>query len=182
MDIHPHCGKEPCILPSLHIKNTCITSSMTSICQLLYLMHSQALHTRHWWPLISKTPYGWKWLKSSLRFSLELWGLRDQVAMEVSLDEIPTWSPTWHAIIIVSWSTRFCIRPTSKMDLTQTGRPWHFKISQSLVFYKLLCGRAHMIRMILHSVESPVACLHTTLGMPLTTQKLNSKKSMAAFA
>ena len=41
-----------------------------------------------------------------------------------------------------------------------------------------------MIRMILklHLVESPVACLHTTLGMPVTTQKLNFKKSMAAFA
>jgi len=44
----------------------------------------------------------------SLHFTLKLEGPREKV------DEVPIWSPAWHAVENVSWSTGFCIKPTSK--------------------------------------------------------------------
>ena len=68
-----------------------------------------ALYTRGWRPVAIES-YSLPLVENAnCPTSLELEGLRDQLCM----DDKPKWSPTWHAMENVSWSTGFCIKPTS---------------------------------------------------------------------
>lgn len=68
--------------------------------------------------------------------------------------ESPTESPTSHAIDHDSLVYRI---------LHKIGRPWHFQISQPLIYYNMLCRRPHLNRMVMkqHMVERPVVDLFT---------------------
>ena len=68
-----------------------------------------------------------------ISFSSRAWG--PTAPRKLWMEGRPTWSPTWHEMIDVSWSTRFCDKSTSKdAGLTQNRETVHFQNHRGLSF------------------------------------------------
>ena len=111
------------------------------------------------------------------------------------MDVKSTWIPTWHQMDHVSWSLGFLLKTTFWRQVEhKTGRPWHSKRSQLLIYLILSCVKIRMNRNSLkqHLVEGPVhmtshytrgsvTSLHDfagLLGRPLNTFLLGSHNFM----